>query len=372
MTRPFRLAALGVVLLLVAACALPRGAGVQREVLRGSSSDQVGFSVYPVTRALVPTIAEWPTVGEKHLGWITTSTGSRGRIVQGGDSVSVTIWDSSENSLLTSPGAPAVELPNLPVSPGGSIFIPYVGDVRIGGLSPESARQRVQTALEPIAPSAQVQLTMTEGRGNSVELIGGVAAPGAYPLPDRNFTVLSLIAAGGGVSPALPNPQIRLKRDGRLYGTSVDRLYDEPRLDTLLDDGDQVIVQADERTFLSIGAAGTETIHSFPDDVVTAAEAVSIIGGVVDNRANPQGILILREYPRDALAAGVRGPRTQQVVFTLDLTSADGLFAARNFRIAPGDMVYVTESPVVATQSVFSIIGSTFGLVNTAGSVGGS
>ncbi|PWJ17440.1 polysaccharide biosynthesis/export family protein [Jannaschia seohaensis] len=367
MMNSLRLAILGCVLMMVTACALPRGAAVEREVLRGADRDQIGFSVYPLTRDLVPTVAEWPTVGEEELSWIATSTGSRGRIVQGGDTVSVQIWDSSENSLLTAPGTRVVALADMPVSPSGSIFIPYVGDVRIGGLSPENARRRLQSALEPIAPSAQVQLKLTEGRGNSVELIGGVAAPGPYPMPDRNYTVLSLIAAGGGVSPALQNPQIRLKRGGRLYGTSIARLYDEPQLDTLLDDGDQVIVEEEKRTFLSIGAAGAETVHTFPKDIVTAAEALSIIGGVVDSRANPQGILILREYPRSALSAGVRGPRTQQVVFTLDLTSADGLFASRNFRIAPGDMIYVTESPVVATQSVFSIIGSAFGLANTVG-----
>jgi polysaccharide export outer membrane protein len=366
-----RLGLLGAILLL-AACALPRGAGVEREVLRGADSDQVGFSVYPVTRALIPTLSEWPQVNEERLGWITTSGGSIGQVVRPGDAVSVVIWDSSENSLLTDQGSPFVELPGLAVSPSGSIFVPYVGEVGVAGLSPEGARARLQQALEPIAPSAQVQLNLTPGRGNTVELIGGVAAPGPYPLPNRNFTVLSLIAAGGGVSPALQNPQIRLKRGGQLYGTSIDRLFSEPRLDTLLTDGDQVIVQADGRSFISIGAAGTEQIHSFPKDVVTATEAVSIMRGVVDSRANPQGVLIFREYPRSALAAGLRGPRTQQVVFALDLTSADGLFAARNFRIAPGDMIYATESPVTATATVFGIIGSAFGLVNVAQAASGN
>jgi polysaccharide export outer membrane protein len=359
------------VALAMAGCALPRGAGIEREVLRGAGTDEVGYSVYPVTRSLIPALAEWPVIGEAHLGWIATTRGSIGKVVRPGDVVSVVIWDSSENSLLTTPGSRFVSLPDLDVSPSGAIFVPYVGEVRVGGLSPQTARARLQDALAPIAPSAQVQLELTEGRGNTVELIGGVAAPGAYPLPDRNFTVLSLIAAGGGVSAALENPQIRLKRGGQLYGTSIDRLYDEPGLDTLLTDGDQVIVQEDERQFISIGAAGTETIHRFPQDVVTAAEAVSIVGGVVDSRANPQGVLILREYPRSALAAGLRGPRTQQVVFTVDLTSADGLFAARNFRIASGDMIYVTESPVVSTAAVFGIIGSAFGLVNTASATTG-
>ncbi|WP_371155676.1 polysaccharide biosynthesis/export family protein [Jannaschia sp. 2305UL9-9] len=348
---------------LITGCTLPRGSAGQSELLRGQDSDIAEFAVYPVTRAFLPSVQQWPLVGEEHLSWVSASAGSNGQLIRAGDNLDVVIWDNSENSLLTTQGSRQVELQGVRVSPGGSIFLPYLGDVRVAGLSPDRARNRVQEALVPIAPSAQVQISLTEGRGNSVDLVGGVGAPGSYPMPDRNYTVLSLIAAGGGVSQGLTNPQIRLKRGGRLYGTSIDRLYSEPRLDTLLTGGDQVIVQEDDRYFLSVGAAGTEALHPFTKDVVTAMDAISIIGGISDSRANPQGILILREYPTSALSAGVRGPRNQRVVFTLDLTSADGVFSARNMRIAPGDLIYVTESPVVATRTVFSIIGSAFGLV---------
>ena len=348
---------------LLTACALPRGAGIQREVLKNGDAPETPFAVYPVTRAFLPAVAQWPAVNEARLGWITSSRGSNAQIIQPGDAVVLRVWDSNENSLLTSPGQRQVDLGEQRVNENGSIFVPYVGNVRVAGTTPASARARVQAAIEPIATSAQVQLSMAEGRGNSVDLVGGATAPGIYPMPDRNFTVLSLISAGGGISNALRNPQIRLVRGSQIYGTSVDRLYKEPQLDTLLVGGDQVIVEEDERYFLSLGAAGSEATHAFPRDVVTAMDAVSIIGGVDEARANPKGILILREYPASALAAGVRGPRRTQVVFTLDLTTADGLFSARNFRIMPKDLVYVTESPLGATQSVFGLIGQTFGLV---------
>ncbi|MGI3187307.1 hypothetical protein [Nioella aestuarii] len=74
--------------------------------------------------------------------------------------------------------------------------------------------------------------------------------------------------------------------------------------------------------------------------------------------------MILREYPASALRTGQRGPREERVVFTLDLTTSDGLFSARNFRIHSGDLVLATESPVSSVQTVFSLFGSAFGLVN--------
>jgi polysaccharide export outer membrane protein len=200
--------------------------------------------------------------------------------------------------------------------------------------------------------------------------VGGVASPGAYPLPDRNYTILNLLAAGGGVQPSLVNPQIRLRRGGNIYGTSVERLYADPGLDTLLVGGDQVIVEEDRRQFLSLGAAGQQSQHGFPQDTVTALDAMAIIGGVDSRRGDPGGILILREYPADAVRPDGTGPEQTRVVFTLDLTSADGLFSARNFHIHSGDLVLVTESPITSAQTIFGLIGSVFGLANQTANLG--
>jgi polysaccharide export outer membrane protein len=259
-------------------------------------------------------------------------------------------------------------MPAMRVSEGGSIFVPYVGDLRVAGMSPSGARARIQSRLDMIAPNAQVQLTLREGRQNSVDLVGGVMNPGVVPLPDLDFTVLSLLAAGGGVNPELPNPQIRLRRGGTLYGTSIARLYEEPALDTRLSGGDQVVVAPEDRYFTSLGAAKAETLHTFPKDVVLLSDALALISGLDPSRANPQGVLILRQYPADAVVpvagdlVSTAGPEEANVVFTLDMTKADGLFAARNMRIMPGDMIYVAESPVVSTRTVFGLIGTTFGL----------
>jgi len=158
------------------------------------------------------------------------------------------------------------------------------------------------------------------------------------------------------------NPQVRLMRGGEIYGTSVARLYAEPGLDTTLVGGDRVIVEEEARYFLSLGAAGSEALHRFPKDTVSALDALSIIGGVSDDRADPKGILILREYPASALSGQGRRPPQTRIVFTIDLTSADGLFSAGNFRIMPRDLVYATESPVTATRTIIGLLGASLGL----------
>jgi len=373
MTRPIKtlslLAKMLVLGLVLAACArLPAGAPVSEDVLRGADDATPEFAVYSVTRAFLPTVAEWPATGkQERLTWIGNSRGPRTQIIQPGDLLSVRIWDSSDNSLLTSSAEKVVQLSDVTVAANGSVFMPYVGKISVIGLTPGLAREAMQSALEIIVPSAQVQLNMAQGRGNSVDLVSGVGSPGAYPLPDRNFTVLSLLAAGGGVSPGLNNPQIRLLRGGAIYGTSVDKLLNNPQLDTLLRGGDQVFVEADQRYFLSFGAANEEDLHIFSKDTVSAMDAVSIMGGLNDSKADPQGLLILREYQPSALRTGVRGPRQTRVVFTVDLTSTDGLFSARKFQIQPDDLVMVTESPINDALTISNIVGSIFGLVSRVG-----
>ncbi|MDK3020788.1 polysaccharide biosynthesis/export family protein [Pseudodonghicola flavimaris] len=355
---------------LTSACAkgrLPGGAPVREEVLKQSSDETPEFAVYEVSRAFLPTVSQWPVpTSEPRQSWIGASQGPKTQIIQPGDRLDIRIWDSSDNSLLTTAEQKETRLEQVKVSSSGTIFMPYVGEITVAGQTPEMARSDLQQSLEVIVPSAQVQLNMSEGRANSVDLVGGVSAPGSYPMPDRNYTVLSLLAAGGGVKDSLRNPQIRLMRGSAIYGTSVETLLKSPRLDTRLRGGDRVFVEEDSRYFLSFGAAGSEDLHRFTKDEISAMDAVSIMGGVNDGKADPQGLLILREYPASAVLPGVRGPRQERVVFTLNLTSADGLFSARKFQIEPGDLVVATESPINDTLTIANIVGNFFGVFSRA------
>jgi len=348
---------------------IPRGAGLQSEVLAAARDDNPetipDFAVEIVTVSNVATFMRWPAADSAHLHWIDRVDQPNTRSIKAGDTLRITVWATENDGLLTGPGQRNVTLPDARVSSSGRIFLPYIGDFLVSGMSPDRARARVEEAYTRVQPSAQVQLEMIEGRAQEVSLIGGVANPGAFALPDNDFTILQLIADRGGISSGLENPQVRLQRNGHLYGVSAERLFNNPRLDTTLVGGDKVFVQADDRTFLSLGAAGTEAIHTFPSDTVTALQAMSIIGGISDTRADPKGILVLRRYPLSKVTTDRSGPDHPRTVFTLDLTTADGLFSADQFEVQPGDLIYVTESPVTAARSIFGLLGSVIGLNNS-------
>lgn len=351
----------------LAACSIPRGAALQSEVLRGQTDDTADFQVVHVTRTTAAQVAHWPPTGwPGAYRWLPNSSGANSPLIASGDKISLVIWDPQANSLIAAEGQRSVTLPNLTVSPEGTLFVPYVGDVSVRGKTPSQVRTEIETALAPTVPSAQVQLTVEVGRLNSVDIVTGVGRAGTYPLMDRNTTILSLIAQAGGVETTLRNPLVRLIRDGHTYEIRSESLFSEASKNVLMKGGDKIFVEEDRRFFTALGASGREDLIYFDRDEVTAMEALSRAGGLVDARADPKGILVLRNYDAKALRRDGSGPKKSQVVFAIDLTSAAGLFAARSFKINPHDTVLVTESPMVVTSSVIGLIGSAFGLRNQA------
>jgi polysaccharide export outer membrane protein len=328
----------------------------------GQTEAQYDFAVEPVTRNRLAVLQDWPRVGPARHGWLNRSAHGGAPVIAAGDLLSITIWDAAENSLLVGAGQRVTQLDDLQVAPNGEIFLPFVGNVNVTGLTATAARSRIETKLLSSSPSAQVQLSMAPGQSKTVNLVSGVASPGRYPLPDRNYGVLSLLSEGGGVVSSLVNPQIKLFRGEQIYSTSVDRLFANPSLDTTLQGRDRVIVEEEDRMFLSLGATGTQAQHLFPDDLVSALDALAIIGGLDEDRANATGILILRTYPQRSI--GGDGPSKSWVVFTLDLTSADGLFSAKSFEVMPGDLIYGTESPVTSARSILALFGATLGVAS--------
>lgn len=340
------------------ACSLPRGAARRREVLAGAGGEVPEFTVETVDRAFLERMRDWPAPVEAgHHGWIARRNGAAAPQIAAGDRLDLRIWDSEASSLITSPEEKVAEMPGLLVAPSGTIFVPYVGEIAVAGRTAAVARREIESRMTSIVPSAQVQLSLASGRGNSVDVVSGVAAPGRYPLEDLNTSVLNLISEAGGVPGGLRNPRVRLTRGGRTYMTPLSRLRSDPGQDTLLRGGDLLALEEDERHFIALGAAGREEVIDFDAEDISALKAISMMGGVMDSRADPEGVLILRRYPASELGAG--GPRSERVVFTIDLTNADGLFSAGEFQIRNGDVVLATESPTSTFQAIIGLLGGT-------------
>ncbi|MEM6312332.1 MAG: polysaccharide biosynthesis/export family protein [Pseudomonadota bacterium] len=357
---------LTLVLAITSACNLPRTAAIQQEVVSQSASENPTFQVVEVTRASSAQVNSWPKPSHhEHRTWFHADRGPDSSVIQTGDTIRVIIWDNQENSLISN-GEKQTPIAPLSVSSAGTVFLPYVGDVRVRGLTSGAARNKIQSELEMIVPAAQVQLSLEPGRNNSVDVSQGVQAPGRYPLDSRNVQLLSVLSLAGGINTSLRNPRVQLQRNGQLYETRIEDILEHPAKNVRMRGGDLVAIVEDDRSFNSVGASGRQELIFFEKEHMSAMDGVSAAGGIDGRRGNPQGVLILRDYhPRD-LTPGPTGPDMQQVVFAFDLTSADGLFAARNFTLEPNDTLLMSESPFAAAQTIANFIGNLTGIGLTA------
>ena len=219
---------LAVALTVLGACALPRTAALQQEVISEGTSDNPTFQVVEVTRASAAQINSWPNPSHNdHHHWLRADRAPDNTVVQTGDTLEVLVWDNQDDSLLTN-GDRSAPIAPLTVSSSGTVFVPYVGDVRVRGLTEDLARERIQSEVEQVIPAAQIQMSLVQGRNNSVDVSQGVNAPGRFPLDSRNMQLLSVISLAGGVNTSLRHPRVLLQRGGTLYQTRMEDFLSHP------------------------------------------------------------------------------------------------------------------------------------------------
>lgn len=83
----------------------------------------------------------------------------------------------------------------------GTVLVPLAGAVKVVGLSPSQAAQKIAAALRSgeFLVNPQVSITLDKGSSQQVSVLGEVGAPGRYPVESRT-TVFDLLALAGGRS----------------------------------------------------------------------------------------------------------------------------------------------------------------------------
>lgn len=85
------------------------------------------------------------------------------------------------------------------VSPDGSITLPLVGRVLVGGLSVAAAERAVHDKLKKFVVNPHVSVFIAEYGNKQVYVLGQVKKPGSYPLPtEAPLTVIEAISLAGG------------------------------------------------------------------------------------------------------------------------------------------------------------------------------
>lgn len=356
-TTAVRLAVLAMMTLL-AACALPRSGPSKNEIYSGAVEKGGNAHVIYVNDHVNRATNFVPSYG------FSNSFRSAGAVgadeIRAGDVLGLSIWENVDDGLLTSLGSSSTNLQEIQVDSDGYIFVPYAGRVRAAGNTPDRLRQIITERLSSQTPDPQVTVARVAGDGATVSVMGKVGAQGVYPIERPTRTLSAMLARAGGVAIEPEIAVVTVKRGNDQGKVWLTDLY-KGQNDIALRPGDIVLVEEDQRSFTALGALGGQTRVPLGNEVISAVEAVAMVGGLDSNLADPTGVFVLRDEP-ESVASRVLGKSvfgSQRMAYVLDLTRPNGIFLAREFMIRDGDTVYVTEAPYVQWRKrLLSITGT--------------
>ena len=99
---------------------------------------------------------------------------------------------------------------------------------------------------------------------------------------------------------------MRLTRRNHTVSVAYNAILNNPEENIYVWPGDVITVVRDPQTFTVFGATGRSEKAAFDTAGITLEEGIARAGGLLDNRADPAGVFLLRFEPT-ALAAELAG-----------------------------------------------------------------
>jgi polysaccharide biosynthesis/export protein len=300
-----------------------------------------------------------------------------------GDAVVVTIWEAGQSGLFSPAsisGAPAATaqgslIPEQVVGRDGAITVPFAGRVEVAGRTVREVQAAIEHGLAGKAIQPQALVNVTRPVGATVTVTGEVTAGARVPLSVKGDRVLDVIAVAGGVRYPVNETYIQLTRGKATVRVPMTRVAADPRENIYLRPDDVLTVIRDPQTFIAYGATGQNAEIPFNNEGITLAQALAKAGGLLDLRADAEGVFVFRSVPEGVAralrpeSALVAPGRLVPVVFRLNLHDPASLFAAQSFRMANRDLLYVSNAPITNVQKAFSIFSQALGPAATAANV---
>lgn len=363
--------ALAAVLLLLVGCAgLPTAGPTEREVIADADAGGTAqFLVVDVTGAVVDRLSRRPKPA------FAASFGRFGPppapVVAVGDTVSVAIWEAGASLFQGGGGTPAegagggaVTLPPQQVLADGGIMVPFAGRVPVLGRSPPELEAQIARRLVGKTFSPQVIVTVAKGTGYAITLVADSGAAARVPLPPQGERLLDVLAAGGGPKAPTYDLVVTLTRGGLTASVPIEQLVADPADNVYVWPGDVVSIREIKRSFEAFGATGRNAEVPFDRDTLTVAQALARSAGLLDERADPAGVFLLRLEPAALagdLAAGTTLPRADAqgrvpVVYHFDMSQARSYFYAQTFGVEDSDIVYVADAAADSAQKFLQLL----------------
>jgi polysaccharide export outer membrane protein len=278
-------------------------------------------------------------------------------LIGSGDLINIVVWDHPQLSMAGSgatptgndaTGASASAGNGFNVNPDGMIQFPYVGAIKLAGLTEYQARDLLTSRLRKFIKDPQITVRVQAYRSGRVYIDGEVRTPGLQAVTDIPMTLPEAISRAGGFTPTADRASIAITRNGQTAMVSLPQLIAKGINPTgiLLRHGDllRVLGREDAKVFV-LGEVLRPSTQSLRNGRLTLNEALSEAGGINPNSADPRQIFVVRTVTPD-----------QPEIYHLDAKSPFAYAVAEGFELKIRDVIYVDPVPLVRWNRVISLI----------------
>ena len=317
---------------------------------------RLSYRVIPITPKVVASILTDPAppitaaAGDPPLKPLLPSMVPPDYRIGPGDVINVTVWDHPQLNLAAGILNQNVTFNGELVSNNGTIYYPFVGTFKVAGMTEDQLRRYLTVHLSTVIHNPLVGVRVVLYNSKRIEITGAVIRPGTIPLNNIPMGLLQAIDAAGGLAPDASRREAILVRHGMRYEIDLADLLSGSRLvpNPELDPGDIIHIpdQSADQVFV-LGAVNGQRPLVMTQNSMTLMQALTDAGGLSSTEASGSGVLVFR------LRAGAqRGAAAD--VFTLNMSTPQGVLLASQFPLQPRDVVYVAATEFAQYNSVIN------------------
>ncbi|KAF3996189.1 hypothetical protein HAV38_20145 [Glaciimonas immobilis] len=360
-TRLKRWAILGLIPLFTA-CALAPGMRMEKKYISEDAPADSG--VRPILKVITPQLLQADkAMREQQAGQDISALMAKPTpyLIGSGDILTIVVWEHPELSTPAMTGAGATistsssdatstgsATPGFVIDQDGLVQFPYVGRLKVGGLTEADARALLTSRLAKYIKKPDLTLRVQAYRSKRIYIDGEVKTPGIQVINDLPMTLVEAVSRAGGFLPTGDQSQINVSRAGITYRVNLPQLIQKGvnPSDILLMDGDLVrVVSVLESKIFVLGEVTKPVTLTLRNGKMTLNEALGDAGGLNQLSAEGRQVYVVRN-----------ATDMNPIVYNLDARSPVALALAENFELKPKDVVYVDASSLANWARVISLI----------------
>lgn len=266
-----------------------------------------------------------------------------------GDMLYITVWDHPE---LTSPAGAQQQMGanGRLIRSDGTLFYPYVGTLKAEGMSIEQLREAITEKLKKEIPNPQVDVSVIAYGSQLITFQGAFTKSDPQQVTTIPLTLAQAVGSAGVDTANADLSDLVLTRDGQDYHLDLNSIDGKSSARGIyLKQGDRLFLSYnDHQEAFVMGEVNQPQAIIFKTRDLTLTQALGRAGGLNPITSDGKAVYVIR---------GVKDlAREPATVFHLNAHSPAAFALADNFRVRPGDVVFVGPSGVTEWARVLGQI----------------